>query len=64
MPAVSPEEIAATLRARGCARDEAGRARDLLASLMAIFGTNVDLVRMETAPSSLVERVRETGEEL
>jgi predicted nucleotidyltransferase len=37
---------------------------DLLAALMELFGTRVDLVRLEAAPASLRERVLETGTEL
>jgi len=37
---------------------------DLLAALMKLFGTRVDLVRLEAAPASLRERVVATGTEL
>jgi predicted nucleotidyltransferase len=35
-----------------------------LAELMALFGTRVDLVRLEEAPPSLCERVDEEGQVL
>lgn len=37
---------------------------EALADLMALFGAPVDLVRMEQAPSSLVERIEAEGQEL
>jgi predicted nucleotidyltransferase len=37
---------------------------DVLADLMTLFGTPVDLVLLERAPASLRDRVVETGEEL
>lgn len=37
---------------------------EVLANLMALFGTRVDLVMMERAPTSLVERIATTGHEL
>ena len=37
---------------------------DVLASLMTLFGTRVDLVTLEDAPGSLRERILESGQEL
>ena len=37
---------------------------DVLASLMTLFGTRVDLVTLEDAPGSLRERILESGLEL
>ena len=36
---------------------------DVLADLMTVFGCAVDLVRLETAPESLRQRVLDAGEE-
>ena len=49
------------LAVEGVPRD---RYFELLAALMELFGTRVDLVRMEDAPASLIERIRATGRAL